>query len=126
MKIRNILELLTILPEEERIMTDVLRQIILENLPPYAREGIAYNVPFYYGHRRICLIWPATVPRGGIKKGVMLGFCYGNRLPDRDRFLSHGTNRQVYYKIYHDPAEMEESPIRKLLMEAVEVDHSFR
>jgi hypothetical protein len=122
---RSLLQLFEILPEEERIMVDVLRQIILENLPAYCKEKIAYNVPFFYGNRGICIVWPATIPRGGIKQGVLLGFWYGNKLIDEDNYLTHGTNKQVFYKIYRSPEEIDEAAIVKLLREAVKTDMQF-
>jgi len=125
MKIKNLVELFTILPEDERIIVDVLRQIILDALPPYCKEKISYNVPFFYGNKGICIIWPSTVPRGGIKKGVLLGFWYGNKLKDVDGFLTRGTNKQVFYKIYQTPEEINDKPIIKLLNEAIKVDGGF-
>src|SRR5215216_5465595 len=122
MKIRNLVDLFTILPEDEKLIVDVLRQIILENLPEYCKEKISYNVPFFYGNKSICIIWPATIPRGGIKEGVLLGFWYGNKLNDVDGYLTHGTNKQVFYKIYKSAEEIDESAIVKLLKEAVRVD----
>lgn len=126
MKIKNLVELFAILPEDERIIVDVLRQVILDSLPSYCKEKISYNVPFFYGNRGICIIWPSTVPRGGIKKGVLLGFWYGNKLKDVDKFLTRGTNKQVFYKIYQTPEEINDKPIRKLLKEAIGVDGGFR
>lgn len=126
MKIRNLVELFTLLPEDEKIIVDVLRQIIIETLPDYCNEKISYNVPFFYGNKGICIIWPSTIPRGGIKKGVLLGFWYGNRLVDKDRFLTHGTNKQIFYKIYHNAEEIDEKPIKKLLKEAIELDGTFK
>jgi hypothetical protein len=121
-KIRSLLQLFEMLTEEERVITDVLRQIITENLPPYCKEKISYNVPFFYGRKGICIIWPASIPRGGIKEGVLLGFWYGNKLPDADRYLTHGTNKQIFYKIFFSADEIDEQAIIKLLKEAVEVD----
>ena len=126
MKNRNLVDLLTILPENEKIIVDVLRQIIIETLPPNCKEKISYNVPFFYGNKGICIIWPSTVPRGGIKTGVLLGFWYGYRLNDPDHFLSHGTNKQIFYKIYHTPEEIDERPIKKLLKEAIKLDSTFK
>lgn len=125
-KFRSLVEFWDYLPEDERIITDVLRQIILEILPPNSKEKLAYNVPFYYGKRRICLIWPASVPYGGIKSGVLLGFCQGNKLKDKDHYLTHGTNKQIFYKIYHSTDEIDADPIMKLLKEAIEVDKKFK
>ncbi|MGX5820610.1 DUF1801 domain-containing protein [Chitinophaga lutea] len=125
MKIKNLIDLFAVLPEDERIIVDVLRQIIVETLPSYCKEKISYNVPYFYGNKGICIIWPSAVPRGGIKKGVLLGFWQGNKLKDPDRFLTHGTNKQIFYTIYETPEEIDEAPIVKLLKEAVELDKSF-
>ena len=126
MKIESYLDLFAILPVDERIMVDVLREIVREVLPPNCKEKISYNVPFFYGNKGICIIWPSAIPRGGIKKGVLFGFWYGNKLNDIDNFLTHGTNKQIYYKIYLTPEEIDDKPIRKLLMEAVRVDKTFQ
>ena len=125
-KIQTLVELFQILPEEERIIVDVLRQIILENLPAGCKEKIAYNVPYFYGNRGICIVWPSTIPRGGIKEGVLLGFWHGNKLADEDGYLTHGTNKQVYYKIFKTAEDIDEGAIRKLLKEAVVLDNSFK
>jgi len=121
-KIRSILHLFEVIPENERIIVDVLRLIILANLPLYCKEKISYNVPFYYGKKGICIIWPASIPRGGIRAGVLLGFWYGNKLQDKDNYLTHGTNKQIFYKIYLSPEEIETEPLEKLLKEAVTLD----
>ncbi len=126
MKIKNLLELYALLPEDEKLIVDVLRQIIIGSLPAYCKEKVSYNVPFFYGNKGICIIWPSTVPRGGIKKGVLLGFWYGNKLKDEDGFLTHGSNKQIFYKIYQNVEEIDEKPIQKLLKEAIRLDNSFR
>lgn len=125
-KIRSFVQLFDLLPENERIITDVLRQIILDNLPSYCKEKISYNVPYFYGHKGICIVWPATVPRGGIKTGVLLGYWYGYRLPDADQYLTHGTNKQIFYKIFQSPEEIDERPIVQLLKEAIEIDLQWK
>ncbi len=124
-KIKSLVQLFELLPENERIIVDVLRQIILENLPERCKEKISYNVPFFYGNKSICLIWPSTVPRGGIKKGVMLAFWYGNRLRDVDQYLTHGNNKQIFYKIFFTPEEIDETGIVKILKEALRIDNLF-
>jgi hypothetical protein len=122
MKHQFVLDLLDFLPENERIMVDILRQIVLENLPSHCNEKISYNVPYYYGKRGICIIWPSTIPRGGIKEGVLLGFWYGSKLKDEDGYLDHGTNKRILYKIYNRPEEINEKALVKLLHEAVALD----
>jgi hypothetical protein len=126
LKIRSLVQLFELLPENERIIVDVLRQIITENLPASCKEKISFNVPYFYGKKGICIVWPATVPRGGIKKGVLLGFWYGYRLADTDNYLTHGTNKQIFYKIYKEPEEIDEDAIVKLLKEAVALDDEWR
>lgn len=125
-KIKSILQLYDAIPEHERIMVDVLRAIITENLPTYCKEKISYQVPFFYGHKGICIIWPSAIPRGGIKKGVLLGFWYGNKLTDADNYLMHGTNKQIFYKIYNDVEEINVKAIVKLLKEAAKLDSRWK
>jgi hypothetical protein len=99
----SIVELFGRLLENERIITDVLRQIILETMPGYCREKISFNVPFFYHKKGICIIWPASVPRGGVREGVLLGFWQGNKLADKEHYLSPGTNKKVFFhvKLYY-------------------------
>ncbi len=122
LKINSIVQLYDSLPEQERLIVDVLRQLIIEVLPLNCKEKISYNVPFFYGNRGICIIWPATIPRGGIKSGVLLGFWHGNRLRDEDHYLTHGTNKRVFYKIYHSVNDIDAKAVIKLLNEAVALD----
>lgn len=124
-KIKTLLQLFELLPEEERIITDVLRQIIIENIPSYCKEKISFSVPYFYGHKGLFIIWPATIPRGGIKKGVLLGFWYGNKMKDADNYLTHGTNKQIFYKIFYNADEINEKAIVKLIKEAVKIDESW-
>jgi Domain of unknown function (DU1801) len=124
-KIRSLPDLFEFLPENERIIVDVLRQIILENLPAGCKEKISYTVPFFYGKKGICIVWPAAIPRGGIKEGVLLGFWHGNKLNDIDNYLRRGRNKQVFYRIFLAPEEIDEAAIVKLLREAVRVDEKI-
>jgi hypothetical protein len=123
-KVSSIVQLYQLIPEEEKIIVDVLREIIRENLPAYCKEKISFNVPFFYGRRSICIVWPATIPRGGIKTGVLLGFWYGSRIHDEDHYLTKGTNKQVFYKVFKSAEEINEKAIVKLLKEAVKFDES--
>ncbi len=126
MKITSLLQLYELLPDNERMIVDVLREIIKEQLPANGREKISYNVPFFYGNKSICLVWPSSVPRGGIKKGVMLAFWYGHLLKDTDQYLIHGTNKQIFYKIYQHVDEIDIKAVQKLLKEAAALDKSWK
>lgn len=124
-RIRTLLQLYEAIPEQERIIVDVLRQIINENLPGYCKEKISFNVPFFYGNKGICIVWPAGIPRGGIKEGVLLGFWYGCKLPDTENYLKHGTNKQIFYKIFKSAEEIDEKAIVNLLQEALILDRTW-
>ncbi|MEP7196272.1 MAG: hypothetical protein ABI851_07105 [Saprospiraceae bacterium] len=88
-------------------------------------EKISFSVPYFYGNKGICIIWPSTIPRGGIKSGVLFGIWYGNKIIDVDNYLVHGTNKQIFYKIYQSIEEVDEKAIVKLLREAVYLDRSW-
>jgi hypothetical protein len=121
-KIVSLVQLFECLPQNERILVDVLRQIVLENLPSYCKEKLAFNLPYFYGKRGICIIWPGSIPRGGIKQGLLLGFWQGHKMVDEDGYLTHGTNKKIFYKIYYDADEIDVVAITKLLKEAIRVD----
>ncbi|MBX7242905.1 MAG: DUF1801 domain-containing protein [Bacteroidia bacterium] len=125
-KIQNLAHLYEYLPENQRIIVEVLRQFILENLPDDCREKISYNVPFFYGTKGICILWPSAVPRGGIQEGVLLGFWYGNRLSDPENYLTKGSNKQIFYKIFHSAEDIETEPLLKILTEAIRIDRMWK
>lgn len=126
MKFRSLLEFFEFLARDEALLSDVLRQITVETLDGYGKEKLSYNVPFFYGNRSICLIFPASVPRSGIKNGVLFGFWYGNRLKDENNYLTHGTNKQIFYKVYRSVDEIDVPALTGLINEAVGLDKSFR
>lgn len=125
-KFLSSVELFEFLPSDEALLTDVLRQITIETLDGYGKEKMSYNVPFFYGIKSICLIFPASVPRSGVKSGVLFGFWYGNRLKDESKYLTHGTNKQIFYKVYQSVADINIPVLIGLIKEAVELDKSFQ
>lgn len=112
------------LPDEEKILVDILRQLVKDVLPDIT-EKLSYGVPYFFGNRRICMIWPASIPKGGVKKGVLFGFSYGNRLKDENGYLDKGRNKQVYYRIYLSADEIDFEALAALLREAAIVDAAF-
>ncbi|UAY55408.1 DUF1801 domain-containing protein [Arachidicoccus terrestris] len=126
MKFRSLVELFDFLPREEATLTDMLREITIAALDGYGKEKLSYNVPFFYANRSICLIFPAAVPRSGIKTGVLFGFWYGKWLIDKNRYLDRGTNKQVFYKIYQKVGDIDVAALTGLIREAVELDKSFQ
>jgi len=122
LKIRSAQELIEHVDPDEWLIVDLLREIILDSLPANCKEKISYNVPYFYGNRGICIIWPASIPRGGIKEGFLLGFWRGKELRDVDQYLTKGTNKKIYYKIYKSVEEIDVTAIIKLLKEAIQLD----
>ena len=124
-KFKSIPELYEFLPDNERLILDILRGIILDLLPSYCSEKISYNVPYYYGNRGICILWPSSVPRGGIKEGVLFGLWQGNRLGDFDGYLTRGTNKKIFYKIFTNTEEIEIKRLSEILKHAILFDKSY-
>ncbi|MEZ5012893.1 MAG: DUF1801 domain-containing protein [Chitinophagales bacterium] len=125
MKIQTLTELYSILPEEERIMVDVLRELVIDAVPD-VKEKLSFNVPYFYKKKGMVIIWPAKVPRGGFKEGVLFGFWYGKLLLDKKKYLTHGTNKQIFYKIFRSVDEIHEKALRVLLKEADEIDNKWK
>lgn len=126
-KFNSIQDFLEYLSESEKKMVFELQGLI-EECVPKARQKLSYNVPFYSLKKRVCFIWPASVPWGKVKlKGVQLGFCQGYLLQDPHGFLDRGERKQVYSKTYFNISEIEKDRdlIRHFLFEAAAVDASF-
>jgi hypothetical protein len=120
---RDVNEFLDFLPEEELVLVEALRKIILDTYPN-CTEKLAYNVPFYYGHSRLVFLWPCSVPWGGLRSaGVQLGFCKGNLLPSKD-LLDQGDRKQVYSLQFLKLADIDVDFVRMMLLEALEVDNT--
>ena len=113
-------EFLDYLPRNELKVVECLREIIFQCIPD-AKERLAYNVPFYYRHSRICYIWPGSVPWGKVKEGVVLGFCKGNLLSDAS-YLDKGERKNIYTKTFYGLKDIDRDTITQLLYEAVIID----
>lgn len=100
-----------------------LREIILTHFDWL--EGAAYKVPYYYGHRRVCFIWPASIPAGP-KTGVILGFCYGNLMDDPRNILIKIDCKQVHWLKFYDVHEIDPDVVIEYLCHAQAVDETFR
>ena len=97
-----------------------LREIVFACIPD-AKEKLAYNVPYYYRHSRICFIWPGAVPWGGTREGVLLGFCRGQLLSD-SVYLEKGDRKNVYARTFYATKEIKREELSRLLYEAVWID----
>jgi Domain of unknown function (DU1801) len=125
-KIKSLIQLYKVLPETERIIVDILRQIISENILPHIKEKISYQVPYFYGNKGLCIVWPASVKGGGIRQGVLFGIWQGYLIPDKNNYLNHGANKRIFYKIFLQPEDIDEAEIKIVLQEALVVDASFK
>ena len=122
----NIEEFLDYLPDDERIVVDFLRDLVLDSIPD-VQERLTYNVPYYYRHSRICFIWPSSVPWGSVPQyGVQLGFCNGNLLSNEEYYLERGKRKKVFTKTFVDISEIDVDLIRAYLFEAVDVDDTLK
>lgn len=113
-------EFLEALPPDERQLVEQLREIIFYCMPQ-AKEKLSYNVPYYSLRSRVCFIWPASVPWGGIQKGVLIGFCKGHLLSDAS-YLEAGNRKQVFTKTFYATKEINREILNSLLFEAAWID----
>jgi len=59
------------------------------------------------------------------QKGVLFGPLVRIGLNDVDKYLTHGTNKKVFYKIFQTVEDIDERAIVKLLKEAVRLDKQW-
>lgn len=118
-------EFLEYLPEKERHIVDVLRNIVLDCIPG-CREKLSYNVPFYSRKTNICFIWPGSVGWGGVNNaGVRFGFTKGYLLRDELAYLEKGNRKQVYWRDFFSVSEIEPDVLKAYIFEAVEIDSQW-
>ncbi|HEX6332684.1 MAG TPA: DUF1801 domain-containing protein [Flavisolibacter sp.] len=121
---RNVNDFLDYLPAQDLKIVGHLRELIFSCIPD-AKEKLAYNVPFYYRHSRLCFIWPGCIAWGKTdRKGVDFGFCRGNLLPDASQ-LEKGNRKEVYIMTLHHYRDIRPDVIRQLLYDAVIVDEEL-
>lgn len=120
---RHIDEFLEYLPADERKITELLRQIILD-CDSRITEKLSFNVPYYKRYRQFCFIWPASVLWGKKKtyEGVRLGFTSGHLLSDATGYLDRGDRKFVSYKDFRSVTEIDAVILRSYLYEALAVD----
>jgi hypothetical protein len=124
---RGVDEFLAYLPENELIIVELLRKIVLDCLPDCI-EKLAYNVPYYKINKNICFIWPASVKWGKTIsfQGVRFGFPNGNLLADEENYLDKGQRTQVYWKNFTSLKSIDAELLRSYIFEAVLIDKQFK
>lgn len=122
----SIEDFLESLPDHEREIVERLRELILNCLPD-GTEKLAYNVPYYSRHSRICFIWPASVPWGKVPaNSVVLGFCNGSYLQDEINYLEKAGRQQVYTKTFTKLQDIEADLVRAYLFDAAQIDEQLK
>jgi hypothetical protein len=106
------------LPKEEKEVTIALRKIVLDVNPNF-EEKFAYGVPYYYIKKRVCFIWPTSIPRSGFKTGVMFGISNGVILKKKFDVISCGTCKVVGWLRFHKLSEIKPKIIKEILLEAI-------
>jgi hypothetical protein len=117
---KSVDEFLDNLPEKELEIVLFLRKIILECMPDW-KEKLAYNVPFYYRHSRICYIWPASVPWGKVEKGVAIGFCKGASFLDETFETTNFSSKSLFSSI----KEIDVVNLKQQIYEAILIDEQI-
>ncbi|MFI5135896.1 MAG: DUF1801 domain-containing protein [Chitinophagales bacterium] len=108
------------LPKEEKAIALRLREIILQGAPDF-KEEFSYGVPYYFRHRRVTCIWPAS-SAGGPKKGVFIGFCRGNEMLNEQKIIEMGNRKRFGLIRFYDVKEINEDVLMELLQEAIMID----
>jgi hypothetical protein len=117
---KSVNEFLDNLPEEELEIVLFLQKIILECMPDY-KEKLAYSVPFYYRHSRICYIWPASIPWGKVEKGVAIGFCKGASFLDE----TFETTKFASKLTFNSVKEIDMAFLKQQIYDAVLIDEQI-
>lgn len=117
---KSIDEFLDNLPNDELEIVLHLRKIIVECMID-CKEKLAYNVPFYYRHSRICYIWPASIPWGKEEKGIAIGFCKGASFLDE----TFETTKFISKRTFTSVQEIDVDFLKQQIYEAVLMDEQI-
>jgi Domain of unknown function (DU1801) len=122
---RHIDEFYDFLPEEELKIVEAIRKIIYSCIPGVT-EKLAYNVPFFYRHKRICFIWPPSVLWGNVRMGrVQLGFVNGYLLEDEINYLEKEKRKQIYFHYFSAVKEIDVDLLKSYIYQAAIIDEEL-
>lgn len=119
-------ECLAYIPANELSVVTKLREIIFQAIPD-CHEKLSYNVPYYKRYANICFLWPASILWGSKSQyeGVRLGFTQGYLLTDDTVYLDQGDRKEVAYKDFMHPDEIDETILIPFLLHAADVDEEL-
>lgn len=100
-------------PEELKPIIKKLRELIL-SASPFIEEKMLYNIPFFYGTKRIFYINPQ-------KKWVDLGFCQGYLLGENE-VLQSKNRTQVKTIRFISSEEIKDDILLPIIHEAIIID----
>ncbi len=119
-------DFLDYIPEEERIIVEELRNLVFECIPDI-KEKLSYNVPFYSRKKRICFIWPSSIPWGKVKEnGVQIGFTNGHLIHDYAGILEKSDRKHLHSCTFFSVDEIDFEVLRDYLFEALELDNGIK
>ncbi len=123
---KSVEECLDYIPANELSLVTKLREIIFQAIPD-CHEKLAYNVPYYKRRANICFLWPASILWGSKAQyeGVRLGFTKGYLLVDESGYLDQGSRKEVAYKDFKHPDEIDETVLIPFLLRAADVDEEL-
>jgi len=98
-----------------------IRGLILDNFPEL-KETWAYGAPFFKGRKRICFLYPASLPYSGVKEGVNFGFTRANFLSNDHGLLDIGDRKEVAYIAVLAEKDIREDLFLEILHEAIILD----
>lgn len=108
----------------ERVICLRIRGLILNNFPEL-QETWAYGAPFYKGRKRICFLYPASLPYSGVKDGVNFGFNSANLLSNDHGLLDLGNRKEVAYIAVLTEKDIRDDLFLEVLHEAVILDQEL-
>lgn len=103
--------------EEQRLIMQEIRQLIIE-AAPRIEESIKWKIPFYSYQGLLCYL----NPRG---TGVVLGFCKGALLSN-EKGLLKGTGKEVRLLHIDNKHACPQAEIRQLLQEAMLLNETMQ
>ncbi|TNE73078.1 DUF1801 domain-containing protein [bacterium] len=119
----SVQDCLNYIPEHERELVVHLRKLILATIPEIT-EKLSYNVPYYFRNKRLCFIWPGSIPWGKVQKGVRLGFANGHLLQDEFNYLNNPVGKTVASRVFNELHEIDDEIVIQLLLEARLLDET--
>jgi hypothetical protein len=120
LQFKSIAAFLEYLPAEEKEIVLFLRKIIMECMPD-SKEKIAYNIPFYYRHSKICYIWPSSIPWEKVITGVGIGFCKSVSFLDKTFETTNFSSKTLFSSI----KDIDIVSLKAQIQEAILIDEQI-